>query len=333
MEISEQNVSPKPKIKLQAMALPYLNLFIGDLLKDTDLLSPAAFGGYVRLLFKMHKAPVRGEVTYSLPDLCRIFAAKDLGEAEAILKEIVNPKENIVDYSFENDLHFVRNRRMVRETALSQTRSEAGKKGAEKTNAKFKNKNEFDETNAAAKTTANLNFAEEVATANQSANNPANYGIGIGNNNEDNKGVKGEKEETDADAAIVPRMFTIWKKHKPKYIFRRDDDFKALGTICRIILKEETLSLYDQSTNERVLTIWETLVQFILTEPLYNSYQLSQIEKYFAAISSKYITAQENPIAYPSKGKNKSTIQNNIETANGARNKLANKYGGVNEQQ
>lgn len=314
------------------MALPYLNLFIGDIMQDTDMLSPLAFGGYVRLIFKLHKAPVRGEVEYNLPELCRIFGAKDLEEAEAILKEIVNPKENIVDYSFNEGLHFIRNRRMVRETHISHVRSESGKKGAEKTNSKFKIKNDFAEPNAAAKPAANSDFAEEVVTANHSANNPANYGIGIGNNNEDNKGVKGEKEETDADALIVPRMFTVWKKYKPKYIFRRDDDFKALGTICRIILKEESLSLFDQSSIERILVIWQNLVEFILTEPLYNSYQLSQIEKYFAAISSKYITAQENPQAINGKSK-KSKIQSNIETANGARDILKNKYGGANGRQ
>ena len=98
------------------MALPYINLYVGDIKKDTDLLSPAAFGGYVRLLFKMHEATERGEVSYTLPQLSRVFGAATIEETISILTEIVDPSYNICTYIVQGEKHLFINRRMKKET-------------------------------------------------------------------------------------------------------------------------------------------------------------------------------------------------------------------------
>src|ERR1044072_9268059 len=123
-------------LHLFLIALPYLNLYIGDIMKDTDVLSPAAFGGYVRLLFKLHAASPRGEVHFTLPQLCRVFAAATIEETQEILSEITDPAHNICEYSKKGDKHYFVNRRMKKEALKSEVRSAAGKLGAAKTNAK-----------------------------------------------------------------------------------------------------------------------------------------------------------------------------------------------------
>lgn len=105
-------------------------------MKDTDVLSPAAFGGYVRLLFKLHAASPRGEVHFTLPQLCRVFAAATMEETQDILSEITDPAHNICEYSKKGDKHYFINRRMKKEALKSEVRSAAGKLGAAKTNAK-----------------------------------------------------------------------------------------------------------------------------------------------------------------------------------------------------
>lgn len=141
--------------------------------------------------------------------------------------------------------------------------------------------------------------------------------------NNEEKGVEGEKEESEADpifdpTAIVPRMLSIWKAAKPKYIIRLNDDFAALGKICRIIQKEESVSIDSVKGREHVLQIWQTLVDFILTDKLYNAFQLTQVEKYFASISSKCVTQGD--------GDKKSVIHTNLKTANDAQQIIKNKH-------
>lgn len=166
------------------MALPYLNLYIGDIMKDTDVLSPAAFGGYVRLLFKLHAAEPRGEVHFTLPQLCRVFAAATLEETQEILNEITDPAHNICEYSRKNDKHLFVNRRMKKEALKSHVRSEAGKLGAAKTNARNRqNKKvagQFAVTNEATETpSAEINNTQQNYNSNNSINSGSEFSFCI----------------------------------------------------------------------------------------------------------------------------------------------------------
>lgn len=335
------------------MALPFIQLYIGDVKKDTDLLSPAAFGAYMRLLmFALHESPTRGEVNYTLPQLRKVFGAETNDEALALLAEFTSPQLKIVDYQETQGAHLIRNRRMVRETNVSKVRSEAGRKGAEKTNSRFAAAKDRHDENFAenlpgggrsnfssgngvfsgedaenAENAPNIGFDAANNTANKTAkerqNCNSNNSINSNNSKEVNKGGMGEEEETISfdETAVVPRMLTIWKTQKPKYIIRYQDDLKALGTISKIIQKEAGVSILTTQGIEAVLETWQTLVDFILTDNLFTTYQLSQIEKYFTAIASKFVQWQETG----SNGK-KSVIQSNMETAAGAVELLKRQY-------
>lgn len=322
------------------MALPYWNVFIGDIHKDTDLLSPATFGGYVRLLFKMHNAQVRGEVTYTLPQLCRVFGAKDIEETVSIVKELTDPSRPegpIVDYKINGDNHFLKNRRMVRETALSKARSEAGKKGAEATNKKTRQNTQVADVFAPANGAASSEFAEEVVTSNDATNNPANYGIGIGINTGNEKGKEGvgEKEKTTAPISqgagvlIVPEMVAIWKKYRQDYVIDPGEDYHEIRSIAEKIATAAKLDGYTEIANvDRIKELFDVLIQFTNTHSLYSTYQLSQVRKYFNQISTACKAAHVKALEQqggPKNGK-KSIIHNNVEAAQGAHDIMAKKY-------
>lgn len=340
------------------MALPFIRIYIGDVKKDTDLLSPAAFGSYMRLLmFHMHEAKTRGEVTLTIPQLCRIFGAASIEEANQLLQEIVNPQFEIVDYMTDGNKHTIVNRRMVRETKVSQARSEAGKKGAEATNAKFAG--EFD----AAKIQQTENFAEVVpdenlaghssfsneegvfngpvtendenaafAAANDSANASAKdrqkCNSNNSNNNNNHTSLK-EEEKTNSSSVfvgasvyIVPEMLAIFKKYKPKYLYEQEKDFPALRKMAQIIAENEGVQITTKDGVAKVKTTWDAIVSFIQTDKLFKDYQLSQVERYFQAITNKLSSSLEVPQADQGK---KSPVKENMNTANDARTLLRRK--------
>lgn len=302
------------------MALPYLNLYIGDIMKDTDVLSPAAFGGYVRLLFKLHAATPRGEVCFTLPQLCRVFAAGTLEETVEILREITDPAHNICDYFKKDDRHYFTNRRMKKETAKSMVRSEAGKLGAAKTNAKNKQNKLAAEKFAVATRMASATTKD---ASDALSNDDQNYNNNIGNNS-DSK-IKETAEEFFEDKLwVVPEMLIVWKQYKPKYISQQEKDFPALRKIAELIAEQENVEMNKPAGVEKIKTVWSGIIAFIQTDKLFKDYQINQVEKYFQAITSKYISSQENGVQ--EKSVKKSTIQNNVDAAQQARDILNRKY-------
>jgi uncharacterized protein YdaU (DUF1376 family) len=322
------------------MALPYINLYIGDLKKDTDLLSPAAFGAYMRLmLFHMHESKVRGQVTFSLPQLCRIFGAQDLQQTQELLIEIVNPDFSIVDYDNNGGAHLFKNRRMIRETALSVARSAAGKKGAETTNKKFRQNSKDAEGFATANGAADaVDFAEEVDTTNDEAKKQQNYNTNnnINSNTEEGKEGVGEKETPIVDfysgpgkVLIVPELKSAWLKLRPDYVFDNSEEPKELREIANKIAQADKIKNLgsiegtDMKTVDRVKYIFETLVSFSNTHNLYSTFTISQFRKYFNSIAQacKASRTKEQATA-----KN-SPIEKNMANAQGAQDLINRKYG------
>lgn len=143
------------------------------------------------------------------------------------------------------------------------------------------------------------------------------------------EGVQGEKEPI----YVVPEMLSVFKKHKPRYIFRRGVDEGPLRIIAEMIAKQTGADMF---TNEGVLAIvaeWDAIVQFIMTDALYKDFQLTQVEKYFQAITAKMESKlNEKPPPKPEKDTGKtSVIKNNISAASGAHELIKNKYKKKNE--
>lgn len=108
--------------------LPYIQFFVADYLRDTRGCSLEARGLWADLLCYMHISPQRGHLLnesgepFSLQELARI-AGDTLKRTALVMAEL---KRNGV-YS-TTDAGVVFNRRMVRESALSEVRSEVAKK-------------------------------------------------------------------------------------------------------------------------------------------------------------------------------------------------------------
>jgi uncharacterized protein YdaU (DUF1376 family) len=309
------------------MALPYLNLYIGDIKKDTDLLSPAAFGGYMRLLFKMHESPIRGVVSYTLTQFCRVFGASTIDETISILKEIVDPTYNIVTYLEEGEKYCIVNRRMKRETVISEARREAGKKGAAKTNSKFH------QTESSAVDFAAANIPTN-GSSNDESKNQQNYNTNTGINNSigndnDLKGGVGENANFNNSAHpagkfIVHEMGRLWLKHNEGYVVDPGEEFHELRAIAEKIAQAAKVDMFDGEGMEIILKAFETLINFAKGHSLYRNYQISQFRKYFNSIATACKNAIQEKQQETTQGK-KSIIENAVDAAATAREILQRK--------
>jgi uncharacterized protein YdaU (DUF1376 family) len=112
-------------VSLPTGKLPYIPLYIGDWLKDTNCLTLEAIAAWLLLVFKLWEK--KGELEISFQQMAILFK-KSIQETHEIFIELTENK--IFDWQKidENKL-IIFSRRMLREVRLSSVRSEAGKKG------------------------------------------------------------------------------------------------------------------------------------------------------------------------------------------------------------
>lgn len=141
---------------------------------------------------------------------------------------------------------------------------------------------------------------------------------------EDNKGGAGENNKV---MLPVPAMRLIWQQYKPKYIFREGVDEQPLRLICEMIAKASGVNAYEYAGLEVVRNTWQAITEFICNDKLYKDFQLTQIEKYFQAITVK----MENALNEPAAKSKTSVIATNMQAASGAHEIVKNKYKKKNE--
>jgi len=110
--------------------LPYIPFFVNDWIADTQMLSIGARGLWLEMLLRMWQAPSKGYfvnasgVPFSLQQTAKMIGA-NIEQTEELLSEL---RDNGICSQDADGVYF--NRRMARESRLSQVRSEAGKSGA-----------------------------------------------------------------------------------------------------------------------------------------------------------------------------------------------------------
>lgn len=116
--------------------MPYIPLYLGDWIQDTDCLTIAAEGAWLRVVFKCWK---NNGMFSGTPDVfARICKVSTLDFASILLEWKTN---NICDVSEDQSgIITVLCRRIRRDLEISQVRSENGSKGGSKTQAKKKAK-------------------------------------------------------------------------------------------------------------------------------------------------------------------------------------------------
>ncbi len=106
--------------------MPWMKFFPTDWLGDAALrrCSLSAKGLWIELLSLMHQCDPRGVLPWTRGDVFDVIGTKK--ETEKALKELIN--RGVVS---QNEDGFLYSRRMAKESGISDTRSESGKKGAD----------------------------------------------------------------------------------------------------------------------------------------------------------------------------------------------------------
>lgn len=139
------------------------------------------------------------------------------------------------------------------------------------------------------------------------------------------KGGEGEKGEGKIDAGtkvlLVPELLQIWKQSCPDYVASIDIDFPALRSIAESLAIRMNITNYTdfEGVND-IKKAFQLIVKFIKSDNHFKNYQISQVDKYFNAITSKMKSEHEEKKA------GKSILQTNLSAAQNARNIVAEKY-------
>lgn len=99
--------------------LPYLQLYVSDLIRDCEHLPLDVFGAWMKILCRMHTANPRGIVRLTLDQLSRLVGTSP-DKAGVILKELKNPDNPtgspVLDFrNVSENVFELRSRRMLRD--------------------------------------------------------------------------------------------------------------------------------------------------------------------------------------------------------------------------
>lgn len=280
---------------------PYIPLYVNDFLGDEKLIdcSPAATGIYIKIMCILHKGDPYG--TFLLKQKFKQTESATLNFAEAFakhlpwdvatilagLEELLNEKILYVD----GDQLF--QKRMLRDGAISATRSLSGKIGVETKKAKI-----FAEANGSANTSANM-------SANTSANTENENGVldsikeirnPVGNLQVGESPERGDDLAPGAimlaakSSPLVPQMVQVFKKHFPSYPDDPENDYPACLKISGKISKPFGWT-QEQILNGKMtdlLAEWEAMVCFGAADEWFATRSIRDYDKEFQRLSQKF---------------------------------------------
>lgn len=262
---------------------PYIPIYIGDLLKDWGHLPLDVFGAAHKLLYKMWDSKQKGKICLSFASYKMMLGASD-SDTERIILELTRGDDPIFDREDSNGFIKLINRRMVRESAISEIRSQSGSKGGKTTQSKTEQKNNFDydllEKNKS------KNQSNQEAKAKQNSDNDIDNEYVIDNDIKGGAGGKWSFENSDPETkAPVALMAKVWMNYQPEYPLMETNDFPALRKIqnsIALIEKFETPMLPHQES--AMLEIWERIASHVSKHNHFARYNLAQVEKYIQSI-------------------------------------------------
>lgn len=139
--------------------LPYIKFYPGDWERDTNCLTAITEFALFKLTPKFNDAKNKGVFVAHLDSLCVLFKS-DLSTTKRIITELKrNDTLDILD--LEDDSFEFKNRRILREKAISETRSEVGKTGGRGHKSKTKANQKQTESKTKAKAKQNPEYEYE----------------------------------------------------------------------------------------------------------------------------------------------------------------------------
>ena len=158
---------------------PYLPLYVQDFLTDEKLAecSAESQGVYIRLMCLMHKSKEYGKILLRQKERQSERQVSDFAEKLSMHMPFKVPViESALDELLDKEVVYIDGnalcqKRMIKDAELSEKRSKSGKKGAESSNQRFKEKKEFAAAKRTAKPAANAENEDEDEYESDS-NNP-----------------------------------------------------------------------------------------------------------------------------------------------------------------
>lgn len=243
---------------------PYFPLFVQDFLTDEKLIecSASATGVYIRIMCLMHKSQTYGKILLRsslsvLPQqneqqnilLADMFAVQldkhlpySVAEISSAIAELLTERVLTVEFG---DCCYLVQLRMVKDNELSSKRAASGKKGADKTNAKF----------AAAKTTANTEYEYEYKEVDES------------------KLLEGGN--------LAPKMVAVYKEIFKSYPIDLENDFRSCIEIAQKIadFKKWKKSSIVNGKMDETLDSWRKIVEFSANDKWFSTRTIGDLNK------------------------------------------------------
>lgn len=223
------------------MKAPAFQFYVADYMRDTRALTLAARGAWVDLLCQMWVAPVRGQITLSIPAFARLWSCSE-SEAEAVLDELSETGVALrspLRVTDRNEKITVSNRRMLRENNERNGNAERQAKYREK-----QRKEEPDEGNASQ---ANNGLIDDESNAKVT---PPSSSSSSSTNTRESIFIDPETVvERWNEHSILPRIVKLTDKRKKQLQARCRDTFFAEN--FTMALDRITESKFCRGNNDR----------------------------------------------------------------------------------
>lgn len=276
---------------------PYLALYVQDFMTDEKLIncSASSVGVYIRLMCFLHKCEEYGKVLLKqkfkqnakpVENFALQFAnilPYDIDVIRAAFYELLD--ENVI-YIDDNMLY---QKRMVKDSELSDKRAKNGSSGGKKTQSNNKN---FASNFAKAKSKAN---SENEIDIDNEIKEDSKEGIGDKGGFKEGKGEKEVKEGESQKTYIIPEMWERWKQARPGYPADRKKDFEPIQQIGMFISEQQGIIWIPSNRTEidQILEIWGHLALYIQSDAFFSNYSLKQVSVHIQSICQSYAKSRK----------------------------------------
>jgi hypothetical protein len=113
-----------------------------------------------------------------------------------------------------------------------------------------------------------------------------------------------DKENTENEKLLIPKMFSIFKKHLPQYPGSKEKDFKHLLSIANFILEQSGNTGPPIKFVNEITEAWEPICLVIKNDNFYAQKSLSTISNHIQEILQNSLHGKKQPISTRSAANN-----------------------------
>lgn len=261
--------------------IPYIQLFIGDHLKDTRILPLNVQGGWMILLLYMWENDPKGEMTGTMQDFTRLMSCSPQ-EAVLVIQTLKEKKICAWEDMDDGQLRII-SRKQKKMVTLSEIRKKSGKNGG---NPNLLNKNE-----SKFKTLVNQKTNQNTEYDNEYKDRLEDVVGGVEGEEGGRKGFFGPSPPEGPDWPAFPNalqssMFEIFLAEFPAYPRRDNIDLAACFQLGYQIgnLHGWPWESCLNGSMEQILTKWKEIVRYIKSDKWFRTKPLSFLAENFQGL-------------------------------------------------